>query len=178
MKWLISGLEKLKKMDNKEIDIQLSRCTDNGTTTIGKITIGNLEILSIEDTNRDLNHDGDLTDPGEKKVYGLTRVPCGRYEIKFREWGGLHEKYKARFVFHKGMLWLIDVPSFEDIYIHIMNYARESLGCIGTGSHQVTPDWVDDSEKAYIALYGYCMCLFDLEYRVFINIIDNEHTKN
>ena len=159
---------------NNEVTFQLQRNPDNGTSTLGNISLGELSLFTIEDVNRDLNHDGDITDPGEEKVYGESRIACGRYEIVFREEGTLHEKYKDRFTFHRGMLWLRDVKSFKYIYLHIANAASQLLGCIGIASHKVNDNWIDDSEKAYVFLYGYCCCLFDLGYRVFINIMDEK----
>lgn len=159
---------------NNEVEILLQRNPDNGKTTIGTLSIGSLELVTIEDINRDLNHDGDITDPGEHKVYGESRIACGRYEIFLRNEGTLNEKYKDRFTFHRGMLWIRDVESFNFIYIHIANWASQLLGCIGVASHKVNDDWVDDSEKAYLMLYGYVCCLFDLGYRVFLNIKDEK----
>ena len=45
------------------------------------------------------------------KIQGKTRIPSGIYEIKLRNEGGLTQKYAQKFAFHKGMLWLQDVPA-------------------------------------------------------------------
>ena len=161
-------------ISNNEVEITLQRNEDNGKTTIGTIGIGAFEIRSLEDTGRDYNHDGDFDDPGEGKVYGKTRILCGRHEIKLRDEGTMNESYKDRFVFHRGMLYIEDTPHFKFIYIHIGNHADNSLGCIMTGSRRVNGDWVDDSEKAYCALYGYKCCLFDMGFKVFLNILDEK----
>jgi hypothetical protein len=162
------------EVKNNEVDITLQRKEDNGKTTIGGISVGNFGILSLEDTGRDFNHDGDFNDPGEGKVYGVTRVLCGRYEIKFRTEGHMHEVYKDKYPWHRGMLELQEVPHFKYVLMHVGNHAGNTLACILTGSHRVNADWVDDSEKAYLAFYGYICCLFDMGFRVFINIIDEK----
>jgi hypothetical protein len=163
------------KKDIKEIDILIQRNPDNGKTTIGNISIGSISLVTIEDINRDLNHDGDITDPGEEKIYGESRIPCGRYELTLREEGTLHWKYKERFPeIHKGMLWMQDIPSFNWVYIHIANKASELLGCVGISCRKINDDLVEDSQEAYLAFYGYCLCLFDLGYRIFINIMDEK----
>jgi hypothetical protein len=161
-------------INNNEVDISLQRKEDNGITTIGNISIGNFGILSLEDTGRDFNHDGDFGEQGEGKVYGKTRILCGRYEIKLRTEGTKHEQYKKKYIFHRGMLELQNVPHFKYVLIHIGNHADNTLACILTGSHEVNPNWVDDSEKAYLGFYGYVCCLFDLGYRIFINIMDEK----
>ena len=144
-----------------EAELILTRGKGNEISTIGKLTIGSLHMLTIEDAQQ------------KKKIYGITRIPAGRYEIILRKEGRFHDLYAQKYTFHRGMLWLQDVPEFEYILIHVGNNAGDSSGCILVGSHQVGDNWVDDSEKAYLALYGYCLCLLDLGYKLFIKIIDN-----
>lgn len=115
---------------------------DNFTT--GSITIdGHFQCYTLEDKRR------------EVKVMHETCIPEGVRTIKLRTFGGHHEKYKLKFPgMHKGMLWLIDVPGFKDILIHIGNYIKDTSGCILVGQ------WVNrktgvlsGSTNAYIALY-------------------------
>lgn len=88
-----------------------------------------------------------------KKVMHETRIPSGTYKIKLREFGGHHDKYKVKFPdFHKGMLWLQDVPGFHDILIHIGNTDDDSSGCILVGAGYSNGK-LTESTKAYIALY-------------------------
>ena len=63
------------------------------------------------------------------KVPGETCIPTGTYALKLRTEGGLHEKYKARFTFHRGMLWLQDVPDFKWVYLHVGNSDVDTDGC-------------------------------------------------
>lgn len=141
-----------------EFEIILTREESNGICTIGNIKAGSISILSMEDPPHDI------------KIWGNTRIPEGRYEILLRKEGRFHEVYKDRYVFHKGMLHLQDVPGYEYILIHTGNGPKDTAGCILPGSHKVGNNWVDDSEKAYIALYGYCIAILDLGYKLFIKI--------
>ncbi len=93
----------------------------------------------------------------EPKVPGETRIPAGRYEIKLRNEGGMVTRYKKRFDWHQGMLWLQDVPGFRFIYLHVGNKDDDSEGCILVGDGQVQNvterGQVTSSVAAYRRLY-------------------------
>tara|TARA_R110002051_G_scaffold306246_2_gene376671 strand:+ start:639 stop:1085 length:447 start_codon:yes stop_codon:yes gene_type:complete len=98
-----------------------------------------------------------LEDEGRTvKVYGETRIPDGTYPIVLRTEGGFHNRYlrKNGSTFHKGMLWVQDVPEFEYILIHIGNDDDDTAGCLLVGS---TADkdrgFIGASTKAYKELY-------------------------
>jgi hypothetical protein len=153
----------------------LQRLIDNGKSTTGEYILPDFKLISMEDTGRDKNHDGDLNDEGENKVWGKTRIPGNReYVIKLRESGSIHLKYKQRFSFHKGMLWLQDVPNFKDIYIHILNTAEESHGCPGVGIKKLDDDFILQSTAGYIKLYKYLLPYFEAGEEVRIKILDEE----
>jgi hypothetical protein len=66
-------------------------------------------------------------------------------------------RYKARFPWHQGMLWLQDVPGFQFIYIHVGNKDDDSDGCLLVGDGQVSNvverGQVTGSVTAYKRLY-------------------------
>lgn len=150
----------------------LQRLIDNGKSTTGEYRFPDFTLVSMEDTGRDKNHDGDLNDEGEEKIWGKTRIPCGEYVIKLKTSGGLHEKYKKRFIFHKGMLELQDVPHFKDIYIHILNQASESHGCPGVGCKKLDDDYIILSMQGYTKLYQHLLPFFEAGEEVRILIKD------
>jgi hypothetical protein len=88
----------------------------------------------------------------DKKVRGKTRIPEGVYEITLRKVGGHHHKYKRRYFFHKGMLWLRKVPNFTNILIHAGNYPKDTDGCILVGS-EVRDCWLGNSVVTYCKIY-------------------------
>ena len=98
-----------------------------------KYTIGSLYIDgvyfsdTIEDKVRDFNADGDLDDPGEKKIYGETAIPFGTYKIELT----LSPKFKRL------LPLLLNVKSFTGIRIHRGNTAEDSAGCILPGENKV-----------------------------------------
>ena len=98
-------------------EVKIKRIAFKDTYTIGRITVDGLFISdSIEDKVRVLNSI-------EDKVYGETAILAGTYkaDIYFSKKFG----YKV--------IRLFDVPYFSGIYMHRMNTAKDSLGCIGVG---------------------------------------------
>jgi len=109
------------------------------------------------------------------KVYGETRIPEGTYEIKLRTVGGFHSKYSSSYPdFHKGMLWLQDVPGFEYVLIHKGNTDEDSAGCILVGytaNENITQQGsVGSSGKAYVDVYKKIVQYLIENERVFLTI--------
>jgi hypothetical protein len=109
----------------------------------------------------------------EEKIYGKTRIPAGRYEIKLRTEGKFHYQYMQNLPHHKGMLWLQDVPNFKFILIHVGNTAEDSAGCILVADKVLNDDFISESTVAYIKLYAHVIDAFERNEQVFINIKDN-----
>lgn len=108
--------------------LDLHRIAFKDTYTIGKLfRDGIFECDTLEDKNRDLNKDGDLTDTGEVKVYGKTCIPFGIYKVILN--------YSNRF--KRIMPLLLDVPNFEGIRIHSGNTEANTSGCILVGQNKV-----------------------------------------
>lgn len=96
----------------------------------------------------------------EVKVMHETCIPEGEYEIKLRAEGGFHSRYLKRYGadWHKGMLWLQDVPNFTWILIHTLNDSTQTSGCLGVGSSQQDLDLdskgkILQSRDAYQRMY-------------------------
>jgi len=123
--------------------LTLERYYSTSDFTIGRLFIdGEFECYTLEDEFR------------SKKVMSETRIPAGTYEIKLRLFGGHHEKYAKKFPFHKGMLWLQNVPNFKDILIHIGNTDEDTAGCILVGkTADLIKGFIGQSTVAYTELY-------------------------
>ena len=93
------------------------------------------------------------------KVMHETCIPEGTYSIKLRTVGGFDKRYKAKYpTFHRGMLWIQDVPGFEYILIHQGNNDEHTSGCLIVGDSQQDLDvnfngMVGSSANAYKKLY-------------------------
>jgi len=149
------------------MELTVSRLFAGSDSTVGVLSVDEKPFcFTVEDEKR------------EVKVPGETAIPEGRYEIKFRDEGGMTKRYRAKFPeLHRGMLWLQDVPGFEWVYIHIGNTDDHTEGCIlvnynamldpihggGTGGN---------STNAYKALYQKIVNAVDRGEQVFIRVID------
>ena len=125
---------------------------------------GILECFILEDEQRD------------KKVYAETRIPNGKYEIKYRNAGRMHGIYTDRWDWHKGMLELQDVPNFTYIYIHPGNNDDHTAGCLLPGdcvyTNIVRNGYVGRSSIAYERLYKKVSQALDRGEKVTIEIKD------
>jgi hypothetical protein len=100
------------------MEMTLKRKPSNEKCTIGELLIeGEHECWTCEDIVRD------------KKIYGKTAVPAGRYEVVIT--------YSNRF--KRPLPLLLNVPGFEGIRIHPGNTAEDTEGCILPGN-SVAPD--------------------------------------
>ena len=110
-----------------------------------------------------------------KKVYGETRIPNGTYKVELREEGIIHQWYLHRFggKFHKGMLWIKDVPNFEYIFIHIGNDDNDTAGCILVGQDpKGSENFISSSALAYKKIYPVISNAILNDEKVEIEIID------
>lgn len=105
--------------------------------TIGKLYVDGKYICdTIEDCVRDVNKNGRF-DNGEKKIYGETAIPYGKYEVTLKV---KSPKYSQRpaYSWCGGYLpRLLNVPDFDGILIHAGNTAKDSAGCIIVGENMV-----------------------------------------
>jgi hypothetical protein len=128
----------------KDLLLRVDRYLSSEQATLGKLFVEDFfECFTLEDEYRAV------------KVMAETRIPEGTYEIKLLTTGDHHNTYSKRFPeFHKGMLWLQDVPKFQGILIHIGNTEKDTAGCllIGATKDEKTMT-IGNSTIAYKAFY-------------------------
>lgn len=115
---------------------------------------------TLEDRVRDLNHDGDLTDLGEFKVYGETAIPYGLYKVRVT--------YSPKF--KRELPLLLDVCHFIGIRIHRGRYAAHTSGCILVGMN-TSKGQLSDSAKYEIRLTALIKAAIAIGEEVFIDIV-------
>ena len=102
----------------------LSRLPTDDGCTIGLLKVGDKVVLrTLEPIDRDLTSSMSLDEIQAIKIHGKTAIPTGTYSIQFKVSNKLGYKVP----------WLQDVPGFEDVYLHIGNYTKDTEGCILVG---------------------------------------------
>jgi hypothetical protein len=117
------------------------------------------------------------------KVPGETAIPAGTYRITFRDFGGFHEAYSTpghwAYDIHIGMLWLRDVPGFQDILIHAGNRDTDTRGCLlvgdGVSQNLTESGALLQSRAAYRRIYPRIALSLKAGEVVEIEIIDPEN---
>jgi hypothetical protein len=126
---------------------------------------GEFQVHTLEDEGRN------------KKLYGETRVWSGRYPVELRTEGGFHQRYLKKFgsEFHKGMLWIKDVPDFEFVLIHIGNDDDDTDACllVGMSNNANEKGFIGDSTGAYKKIYPQIRDAILSGEEVFINFYDS-----
>tara|TARA_R100000008_G_C3566373_1_gene159354 strand:- start:788 stop:1348 length:561 start_codon:yes stop_codon:yes gene_type:complete len=94
----------------------------------------------------------------ETKVMHETRIPAGTYKLELRTEGGFHSRYSKKYSWHKGMIWVKDVPGFEYILWHTGNTDEHTSGCLIIGQSQESNivksnGFVGSSVSAYKYVY-------------------------
>ena len=127
------------------MELEVVRYNTKADYTDGLLFVNNkFECYTLEDEARTV------------KVYGETCIPDGTYPIKLRTVGGFNDRYLKKFGsdFHKGMLWVKDVPNFEYILIHIGNTDDDTAGCLLVGTTaDKNKGFIGASTGAYKDLY-------------------------
>lgn len=148
--------------------IQLQRYWDNGKQTIGGLIIDGKRVCYVlEDTHRD------------KKIKHETRIPAGKYILKFRKFGSHYPKYKERY--HgigqeRGMIEITNIPNYTDVLIHIGNDNGDTSGCLLLGDSVVgtSKSWrLERSTSAYLRVYKLLADIMEGE-KTTLEIIDEK----
>ena len=123
----------------KEVTINIDRKYLNTKYTIGRISVDGIYVSdTIEDTVRTLRSIKD-------KVYGETAIPAGTY------YGDIYFSKK----FGYEVIRIFDVPFFSGVYVHRMNTAKDSHGCIGVGKND-KKGWLSNPTIAMNKLISLC----------------------
>ena len=105
------------------MNLTLKRLNLTPNYTEGELYVNGVYFCkTLEDTNRDLNKNGQF-DNDEKKVYGETCIPYGKYKIIL--------SYSPKF--KRELPEILKVSNFQGIRIHRGNKISDTLGCVLCG---------------------------------------------
>ena len=100
--------------------IIVERWTTDALPTLSRVFVqGNLLGFGLEDRHR------------TEKVAGDTRIPAGRYDLRWRTAGRWAERYARKG--YQGSLEVVGVPNFSAVLIHVGNTKRDTAGCLLIG---------------------------------------------
>jgi hypothetical protein len=149
--------------------LRISSQKDSTSGLLFEVNNGKRTFLcyTLEDEQRDV------------KVWGETRIPEGTYKLTLRTEGGWHNRYLSKFgtPFHKGMIYVNDVPGFEWILWHAGNDDSDTAGCLllgeGQESNLIKKDgWVSSSVNAYKFVYPRVASAIEAGLNVEVEYID------
>ena len=150
------------------MEIDLWRKIFSPKSTIGDMEINSLfECNTIEDFDRGLMSTMPLEYIKARKLYGVTCIPYGRYQIVIAK----SQKRSLKSGKDVSVPFLIAVPAFTAIEIHPANFASELLGCIAPGIYDPSkPDAVWYSKVCYQKVFDKINDCQIKKEKVYINI--------
>lgn len=106
------------------MELLLKRIAKKNDYTIGKLYVNGAYFCdTLEDKDRGLTSNMSTEEIANKKVYGKTAIPTGKYTIIWN--------YSNKF--KKMMPLLLNVPGYAGVRIHSGNTEKDTLGCILVG---------------------------------------------
>lgn len=133
--------------------IELVRIFTCPTYTIGQIYVnGEYCCDAIEDYDRGLDQSMPLAEIKKRKVYRITAIPTGTYEVTMNVQSPKFSKYKFYMDLCKGYLpRILNIKGFEGVLFHCGSSAASSAGCVICGYNKIKGRVVD-SQKAFTKL--------------------------
>ena len=119
--------------------IELTRIFTCPDYTIGRLRVDGIYVCDVcEDTDRGLDQSWTLAEIKKKKVYKMTAIPTGTYDVTLSIQSPKFVTYEYYRDFCKGYLpRLIGVKGFEGVLIHKGNKASQSAGCLLVGYNTI-----------------------------------------
>lgn len=139
--------------------ITVKRIEKSERSTISTFTIDNrFKCYCIEDKDRGLKQSDSLLWVKAKKIFGVTAIPTGRYQVALT--------FSNRF--KKVMPEILNVTGFSGVRIHTGNTAEDSEGCLIVGLTK-DKDFVGASRMAFEQLMD-VLTAADRQGRIYIDI--------
>jgi len=103
--------------------LKLQRIGNGNDSTLGLLSVdGDFGMFTLEDQKQ------------EKKVMHETRIPKGKYEVKFREEPTpMTNRYRQKYDWFNWHLEIQNVKNFSGVYIHVGNTDDHTSGCVLVG---------------------------------------------
>ena len=151
--------------------LELTRIYNCPTYCIGRLRVDGVYVSDvIEDTDRGLDQSWTLAEIKKKKVYKMTAIPTGTYDVTLAIQSPKFVTYEYYRDFCNGYLpRLIGVKGFEGVLIHKGNKASQSAGCLLVGYNTIKGK-VTSSQSAFEKLYKILKAASDARDKITITI--------
>ena len=152
--------------------LKVERRWPKATYTIGRLYLDGLYYCNtLEDADRGLKQNDELSYIRSRKVYGETAIPKGTYRISMNTTSPKYSAVAWYWNLCKGkMPRLQDVPGFDGILIHPGNTALDTLGCILVGRNTKVGK-LTDSKAAFKEVYKRMKDAYDRGEEITIEIV-------
>ena len=117
------------------------------------------------------------------KVMHETRIPAGVYQLTLRSEGGFHSRYISKYGadWHRGMIYVNNVPGFEYILWHTGNTDESTSGCLILGDSQTSnlvqaDGFVGSSVNSYKKIYPIVRDAILSDEKVLVKYVDFDDT--
>lgn len=133
------------------MNLVVQRKYKKDTYTIGKLFIdGNYFCDTLEDRDRGLEATMLPQEIAEKKIYGETAIPTGKYAITLAVISPKFSQYAFYMEICQGKLpRLINVPGYEGVLLHVADGPKGAElvhGCIGVGKNKIKGGLINGKE--------------------------------
>jgi len=154
------------------MEIKVERKWKKDTYTIGNLYVNDKYFCNtLEDKDRGLKKTDNIESIKEKKIYGETAIPTGRYEINMNI---VSPKYSAvkwyKDLCGGKMPTIMNVPGFERILIHPGNTVLDTYGCLLVGKNTIKGK-LTQSKDWFKKLYAELKKAYNKAEKIYITII-------
>ena len=152
--------------------LKIDRRWKKATYTIGILYVNGARFCeTLEDTERGLKQSDTEETILAKKVYSMTAIPTGSYEVSMDIVSPKYAAIKSWKDFNQGkMPRVLGVKGFEGILIHPGNTALDTCGCVLVGDNKKVGQLLN-SRRTFEKLYRKMKAAADMNETITLDII-------
>ena len=152
--------------------LKIDRRWKKATYTIGILFVDGVRFCeTLEDTDRGLKQTDTEASILNRKIYSLTAIPTGTYEVSMNIVSPKYAAIKSWRDFNGGkMPRIMDVKGFSGVLIHTGNSALDTYGCVLVGENKKVGRLLN-SRRTFEKLYRKMKAAADRKEKITLDII-------
>ena len=152
--------------------LKIDRRWKKATYTIGILFVDGVRFCeTLEDTDRGLKQTDTEASILNRKIYSLTAIPTGTYEVSMNIVSPKYAAIKSWRDFNEGkMPRIMDVKGFSGVLIHTGNSALDTYGCVLVGENKKVGRLLN-SRRTFEKLYRKMKAAADRKEKITLDII-------